>query len=288
MSPVAVPAFDGAPGLYLVATPIGNLSDITLRALSVLAGADVVACEDTRMTKRLMDRFGIGTPRCAYHDHNARTVRPRLLARIENGDAVALVSDAGTPLVADPGYKLVRDAVARGLAVTIVPGPSSVTAALVVSGLPTDRYLFVGFLPNRKAARIKALVSVKAVGATLVFFEAARRLPQSLADMHAVLGPRPAAVARELTKKFEDVTRGGLDQLAARYGREGAPKGEVVVVVAPPDEDAGRHPDLDLDAVLARLLEGLSVKQAVAAAAAETGLPRREVYARALQLTKPA
>ena len=281
-----MPTFEGGPGLYLVSTPIGNLSDVTLRALSVLAGADVVACEDTRITKRLMDRFGIATPRCAYHDHNARTVRPRLLARMENGEAVALVSDAGTPLVADPGYKLVREAVERGLAVTAVPGPSSVPAALAVSGLPTDRYLFVGFLPNRKAARTKALVSVKAVRATLVFFEAARRLPQSLADMYAVLGPRPAAVARELTKKFEDVTRDGLDELAAHYGQVGAPKGEVVVVVGPPDE--GAVGGADLDAVLTRLLDAQITKQAVAAATAETGLPRREVYARALQLTKPA
>jgi len=279
-----LPVFDGGPGLYLVATPIGNLGDVTLRALSVLAGADVVACEDTRMTKRLMDRYGIDTPRCSYHDHNAKAMRPKLLARMERGEAVALVSDAGMPLVADPGYKLVRDVVDRGLEVTVIPGPSSVPSALAVSGLPSDNYFFAGFLPSRTAARTKALAQVKDIDATVIFFEAARRLPQSLADMSAVLGPRPAAVARELTKKFEQVVRGNLQELADRYAVDGAPKGEVVVVVAPPVE--GREPDIDLDEMLRPLLRDLSLKDAVATVAADTGLPRREVYARALQLTK--
>lgn len=284
---LTVPIHSPLPGLYIVGTPIGNLSDISVRAVSVLAGVDVIACEDTRVTKRLTGRYGISTPLMAYHDHNARTARPKIFARIDRGQSVALVSDAGMPLVSDPGYKLVQEAVARGHAVTVIPGASSVSAALVVSGLPTDRYLFAGFLPSRKAARMKALRSLQSVDATLIFFEAARRLPKSIADMHAVFGPRPAAVARELTKKFEDVARGALDQLAVRYARDGAPKGEVVVVVGPPEPGVGPL-EVDLDAALEALLTDHSLKEAVARAAAETGAPRREVYARALRLTKPS
>jgi 16S rRNA (cytidine1402-2'-O)-methyltransferase len=280
---VALPPFDGAPGLYLVATPIGNLGDITLRALSVLSGADLIACEDTRMTRRLLDRYQITTRLTAYHDHSAKTVRPRLLADIEQGMSVALVSDAGMPLVSDPGYKLVRDAVAQDIAVTVVPGPSSVPSALAISGLPSDQFLFAGFLPSRKAARTRELTTHKPTNATLIFFESARRLPQSLSDMAAVLGPRPAAVARELTKKFEEVRRGDLTELAAHYAEEGPPKGEVVVVVAPPGDTPTAA--VGLDEILQPLLAQYSLKQAVAAATAETGLPRREVYARALELS---
>lgn len=283
---ITFPPFPPVPGLYVTATPIGNLSDITLRALSVLAGADVIACEDTRITKRLTGRYGISTPLLAYHDHNAITVRPKLLDRIESGEVVVLVSDAGMPLVSDPGYKLVTEAVARGLEVTVLPGASSVPTALAISGLPTDRFLFAGFLPSRKAARIKVLRELQPLGATLIFFEAARRLPQSIADMYGVFGARPAAVARELTKKFEEIIRGTLDDLAARYGNDGAPKGEVVVIVGPP-EPGDSEDVVNLDGVLQGLLGNHSLKEAVAAATAETGLPRREVYARALQITKP-
>lgn len=284
---ITVPVHTPSPGLYIVGTPIGNLSDISVRAVSVLAGVDVIACEDTRITKRLTGRYGISTRLLTYHDHNAKTVRPKILARIERGEAVALVSDAGMPLVSDPGYKLVQEAVARGIMVTVVPGASSVSAALVVSGLPTDRYLFAGFLPSRKAARVKALRGLEATEATLIFFEAARRLPHSLADMRAVLGDRPASVARELTKKFEQVARGTLGQLASRYASDGAPKGEVVVVVGPPEQSSAMS-TVDLDSLLEKLLARHSLKEAVAVAAADTGLPRREVYARALQLTKPS
>jgi len=270
-------------GLYLVATPIGNLGDITLRALSVLGGVDLIACEDTRVSRRLLDRYGIRTRLTAYHDHNAQTVRPRLLDQIAEGQSIALISDAGMPLISDPGYKLVRDAVAQDIGVTVVPGPSSVSSALALSGLPSDRYLFAGFLPSRKAARTHALAEVKDVAATLIFFEAARRLPQSIADMAAVFGARPVAVARELTKKFEDVQRGTLPELAAYYKDAGPPKGEVVVVVAPPGDDLAG--EVDVDAVLRPLLAQHSLKQAVAAATAATGMPRREVYARALEIT---
>jgi 16S rRNA (cytidine1402-2'-O)-methyltransferase len=205
------------------------------------------------------------------------------LDQIAEGQSIALISDAGMPLISDPGYKLVRDAVARDLGVTVVPGPSSVSSALALSGLPSDRYLFAGFLPSRKTARTHALAEVKDVAATLIFFEAARRLPQSIADMATVFGARPVAVARELTKKFEDVQRGTLPELAAYYQDAGPPKGEVVVVVAPPGDDLAG--EVDVDAVLRPLLAQHSLKQAVAAATAETGLPRREVYARALKLT---
>ncbi|HIF10422.1 MAG TPA: 16S rRNA (cytidine(1402)-2'-O)-methyltransferase [Sneathiellales bacterium] len=280
---VILPPFQALPGLYLVATPIGNLGDITLRALSVLSGVNLIACEDTRISRRLLDRYGIKTKLTAYHDHNAQTVRPRLLDQIAQGQSVALVSDAGMPLVSDPGYKLVRDAVARDILVTVVPGPSSVPSALALSGLPSDRFLFAGFLPARKAARTRVLADLKDIETTLIFFEAARRLPQSIADMAGVLGDRQAAVARELTKKFEQVRRGTLFGLAAAYQEEGAPKGEVVVVIAPPDASMAR--EVDIDDVLKPLLVRHSLKQAVAMATAKTGRPRREVYARALHLT---
>jgi 16S rRNA (cytidine1402-2'-O)-methyltransferase len=277
-----------APGLHLVATPIGNAADITLRALDTLAGADVIACEDTRVTRKLATRYGIKTRLLSYHEHNAERVRPLLLARLERGEAVALVADAGTPLISDPGYKLVRACIAAGHGVTVVPGPSAPLAALVVSGLPTDRFVFAGFLPGRPAARRKALADLAAIDATLVFFESARRLPAALADMAAVLGEREAAVARELTKLFEEVRRAPLGELAARYRDEGPPKGEVVVVVGPPPPGAAREPVAQeaLDAQIRRALETSSVRDAAAEVAAVTGLPRRRVYARAVELAQ--
>jgi len=271
-----------AAGLYLVATPIGNLRDITLRALDVLAAADVIACEDTRVTARLLTRYAIATPTIPYHDHNAARARPAILKRLAEGEAVALVSDAGTPLVSDPGLKLARAAAEAGLAVTAIPGASAALAGLAVAGLPTDRFLFAGFLPAKSAGRRKALDDLAAVPATLVFYEAARRLPAALADMAAVLGARPAAVARELTKLHEEVARDDLAALAARYAGAGPPKGEVVVLVGPPEavEVAGEVVDKRLTAALMRM----SVRDAAAEVAEELGLPRRQLYERALAL----
>jgi len=272
-----------APALYLVATPIGNAEDITLRALATLRAADVIACEDTRVTAKLLARHGIERPLLAYHDHNAERMRPLLLERLRRGEIVALVSDAGTPLVSDPGFKLVRAAVAEGLAVGTLPGPSAALAALVLSGLPSDRFLFAGFLPAKQAGRRTALAELAPVRASLVFFESAPRLAESLADMAAVLGDRPAAVARELTKLYEEVRRGGLSELAARYAGEGPPRGELVVVVGPPAEAPAPSAEA-LDRQLEAALASMSVKDASAAVAAATGLSRREVYARALLL----
>ena len=270
------------PGLYLVATPIGNLADITLRALEVISAAGTLACEDTRITRKLLSAYGLDRPMTAYHEHNAERVRPRLIERLKNGESVALVSDAGTPLISDPGYKLVRAAIAEGLGVSALPGPSAPLAALVVSGQPSDRFFYGGFLPVKQAARRKALAELAAIPATLIFFESSRRLAAALEDMAQVLGARPAAVARELTKLFEEVRRGDLADLAAHYRAAGPPKGEIAIVVGPPESEAPQADDLDDR--LAAALEQASLRDAVARVAAETGLPRRQVYARALAL----
>ncbi len=272
-------------GLCLVATPIGNAADISLRALRALAAADIVACEDTRVTAKLLAVHGISSSLIAYHEHNAARVRPVLIKRLENGESVALVSDAGTPLVSDPGYRLVRDCIEGGVPVTAVPGASSVLTALQLSGLPSDRFFFAGFLPPKSAARKRALAEVAAVPGTLVFLESPKRLAAALADMAEVLGRREAAVARELTKLFEEVRRGFLDDLAADYAESGPPKGEVTVVVAPPGAEA-EVTEADLDARLREALETESVRDAAARIAAETGQPRRAVYARALALER--
>ncbi len=271
-----------APGLYIVATPIGNAADITLRALDVLARADLVLCEDTRVTAKLLTLHGLKRPLAAYHEHNAARMRPRIMARLGASEAIALVSDAGTPLVSDPGYKLVREASAAGFKVTTLPGASAPLAALVLSGLPSDRFLFAGFLPTRTVGRRKALAELAAVPATLLFFESPGRLADSLADMAAVLGPREAAVARELTKLYEEGRRGSLSELAAHQAAAGPPKGEIVVVVGPPDE-AAPGGGIELDAALDAALAGMSLRDAVDAVAAATGRHRREVYARALE-----
>lgn len=273
-----------APGLYVVATPIGNATDITLRALDLLRVADLIACEDTRVTAKLMARHAIATPRLPYHEHNAEAMRPKLIARLKENARIALVSDAGTPLISDPGYRLVREAVAEGIAVTTLPGPSAPLAALVLSGLPSDRFLFAGFLPPKETARRRALGELAGVAATLIFFETAPRLAASLADMAAVLGDRPAAVARELTKLFEEVRRASLTALAAHYRDAGAPRGEMVVVVGPPDANPPALAGEALDQRLVEALATMSIKDASTALAAETGLKRRDVYARALAL----
>jgi 16S rRNA (cytidine1402-2'-O)-methyltransferase len=272
--------------LHLVATPIGNLGDITLRALWVLDSVDRILCEDTRVTARLLRQFGIEKPLDPYHDHNADRIRPAVLAALRRGETLALVSDAGTPLVSDPGYRLVRDALTEGLAVTAAPGPSATVTALILSGLPPDAFAFAGFLPPRAAARRKALESWVGLAATLVFFEGPSRLAAALADMAAVLGDRPATVARELTKRHQELRRGTLAALAAQYLAEGTPRGEIVIVVGPPAEaDAPDAGDLDtrLDALLARM----SLRDAVATLAGETGLARRALYDRALARRHP-
>ncbi|QIB34004.1 16S rRNA (cytidine(1402)-2'-O)-methyltransferase [Ancylobacter pratisalsi] len=269
-------------GLYVVATPIGNLGDVTLRALATLAGADLIICEDTRVTRRLLDRYGIETPLKVYHDHNAEHVRPRLLARLAEGAVLALVSDAGTPLVSDPGYKLVGAAIEAGHRVVPLPGASASLAALVSAGLPTDRFFFEGFLPVKSGARRNRIAELKSLPATLVVYETGPRLPECLADLAEVLGGRPAAVCRELTKTFEEVRRGPLDLLAAHYAEVGPPKGEIVLVVGAPQE--GEAGEKDVDAALRRALATLSVKDAAGAVAAAMGVPKRVVYARALAL----
>jgi 16S rRNA (cytidine1402-2'-O)-methyltransferase len=275
------------PGLYVVATPIGNLKDVTFRALSVLAAADAVLAEDTRVTKTLLAHYGITTPLVAYHEHSNEAVRERMIHRVREGQALALVSDAGTPLVSDPGYKLVQSAIEAGLPVTPIPGASAVTTALVVSGLPTDRFFFEGFLPPRSAARRTRLSQIAGVPATLVLFEAPHRLPEMLADAAAVLGERPAVVARELTKLFETVRRGALPDLAQTFSAEGPPKGEIVVMIGEATQ-AMQDAEVDaaLDHKLAAALAHHSIKDAAALVADELGKPKREVYARALTLAK--
>ena len=282
----AMDAAKAEPGLYLVATPIGNLGDITLRALEVLAGADVVACEDTRVTRKLMDRYGIATPLTPYHEHNAAEARPKLLARLADGQAIALVSDAGTPLISDPGYKLVRAVCEAGHPVTALPGPSSVLAALSVAGLPTDRFFFEGFLPARQTARQKRVAELASIPATLVLFESGSRLAATLTDLAAAFGKRAAATCRELTKLHEEVRRGDLETLARDYAAGAELRGEFVVVVAPPADDDGTSDNVD--ELLLQALRRVSVKDAVGEVALATGRPRREVYQRALILAKDA
>jgi 16S rRNA (cytidine1402-2'-O)-methyltransferase len=278
-----------APGLYVVATPIGNLSDMSLRALATLAAADAVLAEDTRVTKTLLAHYGITTPLVAYHEHSGDAVRARLLGRIRDGQALALVSDAGTPLVSDPGYRLVEEAIGLDLKVVPIPGASAALAALVIAGLPTDRFFFEGFLPAKAGARRARLAALAAIPGTLVLYEAPHRLSESLADAAAVLGNRQASVARELTKFYETVRRGTLAGLAELYGSEPAPRGEIVLLIGPPDpnEQAGLAA-AGLEAKLLAALGQYSVKDAAAVVAGETGLPKRDVYGRALALARAA
>lgn len=272
-----------APGLHVVATPIGNLKDVTLRALETLAAADLIACEDTRVTRKLTDHYGIRTPLTPYHDHNAAVARPKILAVLESGGAVALVSDAGTPLVSDPGYRLVLAAREADHPVTAIPGASSVLAALAVAGLPTDRFWFEGFLPPKAAARQTRIAELARLPGSLVLFEAGPRLAASLRDLADGLGSRPAAICRELTKLHEEVRRGDLAALAQAYAGDAETRGEVVIVVAPPPDTVAPGAD-EVDAMLQRALARGSVKDAVAEVASITGRPRREIYQRALAL----
>jgi 16S rRNA (cytidine1402-2'-O)-methyltransferase len=281
--PTAAPAVERRGLLALVATPIGNLGDISERALETLRTADVIACEDTRVTGNLLSKFGIRRPILPYHDHNAERMRPQLLERLARGETVALVSDAGTPLISDPGYKLVREAHDAGLAVTAIPGASAPITALILSGLPSDRFLFAGFLPPKSGARRTILAELRSVPATLLLFETGPRLADSLADCHQVLGDRPAAVARELTKLHEEVRRGTLSELSRHYHEAGAPRGEIVLVIGAPETSL--EAPMDVDAALTTALERMGVKEAATAVAAASGLPRREIYTRALALS---
>jgi 16S rRNA (cytidine1402-2'-O)-methyltransferase len=271
-----------AAALYLVATPIGNLGDITLRALETLAGADVLACEDTRVTRVLLDRYGIRQRPYAYHEHNAGEAGPKLIAALQEGRSVALVSDAGTPLVSDPGFRLVEQALAAGIRVVPIPGPSAVLAALTASGLPSDAFLFAGFLPVKDGQRKTRLTQLATVPATLIFFESPRRLAETLVAMAEVLGDRPAAIGRELTKTFEEMRTGTLAALAAHYGDAPTPKGEIVICVGPPEEKADAPGDVD------RLLTSLAAEMPASKAAAEaakmTGQPKQALYRRLLEL----
>jgi 16S rRNA (cytidine1402-2'-O)-methyltransferase len=269
------------PGLYIVATPIGNLSDLSPRAADVLARADLIAVEDSRVTAKLLHHIGARRPMLPYHDHNAERVRPQLLERMRQG-AVALVSDAGTPLISDPGYKLVRDARAAGIPVTTIPGPSAVVAALTLAGLPTDRFLFLGFLPPKGGAKATAIAEFASVRATLVLYESGPRLAATLQALQTGLGDREAAVAREISKKFEETVTGTLSELAERYS-EAAPKGEIVVVVAPPGE-AEAVGEAQVDEALREAMGRLSASRAAAEVAEKLGVPRRQAYERALKL----
>jgi 16S rRNA (cytidine1402-2'-O)-methyltransferase len=274
-----------AAGLYLVATPIGNLGDITLRALQALAGADLIACEDTRVTRKLLDRYAIATPLTPYHDHNAAKARPGLLRRLGEGAAIALVSDAGTPLISDPGFKLVRAAQDAGHLVTALPGPSAVLTALTVAGLPTDQFFFAGFLPPKQAARRARIAELAPLAATLVLFESGPRIAAALTDLAAGLGAnREAALCRELTKLHEEIRRGELRTLAQACAGDEL-RGEIVVVIAPPQAPV-QMGAAESESLLRDALERLSLKDAVAEVAQLTGRRRREIYQTALTLQR--
>ncbi|WP_380788374.1 16S rRNA (cytidine(1402)-2'-O)-methyltransferase [Sphingomonas sp. R86521] len=269
------------PGLYIVATPIGNLGDLTARAADILSRADVIAVEDSRVTAKLLHHIGIKRPMTPYHDHSAEGVRPGLIARMAT-EAVALVSDAGTPLISDPGFKLVRDARAAGHLVVTIPGPCAAVAALTLAGLPTDRFLFVGFLPSKAHARAEAIAEIAPIRATLVLYESGPRLSACLLALAEGLGDREAAVTREITKKFEEAVTGTLTQLAARYA-DIPPRGEIVIVIAPPGEAPPASQE-DGDTALAEALTRLSTGQAASEVAKKLGLDRKTLYARALEM----
>jgi len=273
-----------APGLYVISTPIGNARDITLRALDVISAADLVLAEDTRVTAKLCSIHGLHVPLATYNDHNAARERPRILKRLQAGARVALVSDAGTPLVSDPGFKLVREVAREGLPVEVVPGPSAVLAALVLSALPSDRFLFAGFLPVRNAERRRVLEELRSIRATLIFFESPRRVGESLADIYTVFGERNAAVMREVTKLHQETSRGTLSALSSRYsGKDGYPRGEITIAVEgrttePPDQVQRLSP------ALVRAMKAMPLREAVDLIAEASGESRSKLYARALTL----
>ncbi len=269
-------------GLYIVSTPIGNLSDITLRALDILKLADLIICEDTRVSGKLLAHYGIKKPLLSYNDHNAGQRRPEIFAEIEKGKRVALISDAGTPLVSDPGYKLVREALEQGIYVTAIPGASSVITALCLSGLPSDSFFFGGFLPSKSEALKKYIANIASIPTTLVFFESARRLSESLPALLEGLSDRNAAIMRELTKLYEEGRRGKLSELIEDIRENGEPKGEVVLVIAPPETETIAIENIQEK--LEFLLKSHSVKEAASILAEQTGLPRKEIYSMALKI----
>ena len=277
------PPEDGrlSPGLYIVATPIGNLSDLSPRAAGILARADAIAVEDSRVTAKLLGHIGARRPMVPYHDHNADRMRPGLVARLAS-EAIALVSDAGTPLISDPGFKLVRDARAAGHQVVTLPGPCAAIAALTLAGLPTDRFLFAGFLPAKAKAKADAIAEIATIRATLVLYESGPRLAATLAALADGLGDRDAAIAREISKAFEECVTGRLSELAARY-EDAPPKGEIVIVVGPPEEAPKASID-EADALLIDALKRLPAAKAASEVAKATGLQKRDLYARALEL----
>jgi 16S rRNA (cytidine1402-2'-O)-methyltransferase len=282
MDTVKTPTSQTYPaGLYIVATPIGNLRDITLRALDLLGLADVILCEDTRTSSKLLSHYGIKKELLSYHDHNGEERRPEILALLSAGKRVALISDAGTPLISDPGYKLVRDVQAAGYYVSVLPGASSVMAALCLSGLPTNAFHFIGFLPPKQQAMAEKLSALATINATLVVFESARRLDETCAAMLLALGDREVSIVREITKMFEETRKHRLSEHIAHYAKNGLPKGEVVMVIAPP---AAQEAAQDITALLATLLQSHSLKDAATIAAEQTGKPRKEIYALALTL----
>jgi 16S rRNA (cytidine1402-2'-O)-methyltransferase len=269
------------PGLYITATPIGNLGDITLRALATLAGADLVLCEDTRISRRLMQRFSIGTSLQAYHDHNGAQMRPRILEWLGEGKSIALVSDAGMPLVSDPGFKLAALVRAHELPVHVVPGPSAPIAGLALSGLPSDRFLFAGFLPAKKQARCKVLGELGKVQATLIFFESAKRVKVTLSDIAETLGDRPVAITREITKLHEEVLCGTAHEVADQLS---VLKGEITLLIGPPQELDPSYDDAEIVAALRTALASMSVGKASSFVAKSHGLSRQDLYQRALAL----
>ncbi|TIL66072.1 16S rRNA (cytidine(1402)-2'-O)-methyltransferase [Mesorhizobium sp.] len=271
------------PALYLVATPIGNLADITLRALETLAAADIVACEDTRVSRVLLDRYGIRRRTSAYHEHNAGEAGPKLIAALLAGQSVALISDAGTPLISDPGYRLVGEALDQGIRVVPIPGPSAPLAALTASGLPSDAFLFAGFLPVKTGQRLTRLEALKTVPATLIFFESPRRLAATLGAMvEALGGARKAAIGRELTKTFEEIRTGSLQSLADHYAAADTPKGEIIICVGPSDATADEP--ADIDRLLLSLAAEMPASKAAAEAAKMTGGQKQALYRRLLEL----
>jgi 16S rRNA (cytidine1402-2'-O)-methyltransferase len=263
--------------LYLVATPIGNLGDVTLRALEILAGVDVVACEDTRVTHRLFDRYGLTTPLVAYHDHNAVVARPKLLARLEAGDAVALVSDAGTPLISDPGYRLVAAAVAAGIIVVPIPGPSAVMGALAAAGLGTDSFRFCGFLPAKTSQRQKVFEELKNEACTLVFYEAPHRILETLEDIATVMPSRPVVIARELTKLHEEFLRGTARELHTTLSARPSVKGEITLLIGKAEGVEEDDTPIE-DAIRALETSGVARMDAIKQVAKARGLSKREVY----------
>lgn len=273
-------------GLYVTATPIGNLGDLTDRAKKVLEKADLVACEDTRVTAKLLRHLGLKKQTCSYHDHNDESQRPKILERVQSGDVVVLVSDAGTPLISDPGYKLVTEAAEMDLYVEPIPGPSAVVTALMVAGLPTDRFMFMGFLPTKEKARGDILDEVAAINATLVFYESPNRVTKTLAQMVAHYGAkRQVAVCRELTKLYEETVRGSLTEVSENFAARDTIKGEIVIVIAPPAPREKLEGE-DLDNLIITALETMRVKDVAAQLSENLGLPKRDIYQRALELSK--